>query len=61
MGRGRSGRDTSLIGKTVRIVMGPYKGHVGIVKDATESAARVELHSKSMIISVDSTRLQRIT
>ena len=25
MGRGRSGRDMGLVGKTIRIVMGPYK------------------------------------
>jgi hypothetical protein len=27
-------RATSLIGQTVRIAQGPYKGYVGIVKDA---------------------------
>jgi hypothetical protein len=30
-------RDTSLIGQTVRIYQGHYKGYVGIVKVATES------------------------
>ena len=58
MGRGRgAGRDMSLIGKTVRIVMGPYKGYVGIVKDATEDTARVELHTTCNTISVDRSRL----
>ena len=61
MGRGKSGRDTSIIGKTVRIAMGPYKGYVGIVKDATESTARVELHTSCKTISVDRTRLSMIT
>ena len=61
MGRGRTGRDTSFIGKTVRISQGPYKGYVGIVKDATESTARVELHSSCKTISVDKTRLVQIT
>ena len=60
MGRGR-GRDTSIIGKTVRIVMGPYKGYVGIVKDATDDTARVELHTTCTTISVDRTRLLPIT
>jgi transcription elongation factor SPT5 len=45
------GRDR-LIGKTVTIRKGPYKGLMGIVKDATDDQARVELHSKSKIISV---------
>ena len=62
MGRGRgAGRDTSLIGKTVRIVMGPYKGYVGIVKDATEDTARVELHTTCTTISVDRSRLLHVS
>ena len=36
--------DTSLIGQTVRISQGSYKGYVGIVKDATESIRKIELH-----------------
>ncbi|KKY19501.1 putative transcription initiation protein spt5 [Phaeomoniella chlamydospora] len=46
------GRDRT-IGKTVTIRKGPYKGLMGIVKDASESTARVELHSKSKIITVE--------
>ncbi|XP_042899207.1 transcription elongation factor SPT5 [Parasteatoda tepidariorum] len=58
MGRGRGGRrDNELIGQTIKITHGPYKGHIGIVKDATEATARVELHSKCQTISVDRTRL----
>ncbi len=34
-----------------------FLGHIGIVKDATEATARVELHSKCQTISVDRTRL----
>ncbi|XP_011410252.2 PREDICTED: transcription elongation factor SPT5-like [Amphimedon queenslandica] len=72
-GRGRGGRgggggggrfntrDTSLIGKTVKIIQGPYKGYVGIVKDCTDSTARVELHTKCQTINVDKTRLSVIT
>ena len=41
------------MGKTIKITGGPYKGAVGIVKDATESTARVELHSSCQTISVD--------
>lgn len=57
MGRGRGRRDNELIGQTIKITQGPYKGHIGIVKDATESTARVELHSKCQTISVDRTRI----
>lgn len=31
-GAGSVGRDRDLIGKTVKITQGPYKGHIGIVK-----------------------------
>ncbi|CAL1263965.1 unnamed protein product [Larinioides sclopetarius] len=56
-GRGRGRRDSELIGQTIKITHGPYKGHIGIVKDATEATARVELHSKCQTISVDRSRL----
>ena len=46
------GRDRT-IGKTVKITRGPYKGMLGIVKDTTDTAARVELHSKNKIVSVN--------
>lgn len=50
-------RNVSIIGKTARISQGPYKGYVGIVKDATDTTARVELHTKCQTISVDLVRL----
>ena len=46
-----SGRDRT-VGKTVTIRRGPYKGLLGIVKDATDSEARVELHTNSKTITV---------
>jgi transcription elongation factor SPT5 len=46
------GRDRTL-GKTVTIRKGPYKGMLGIVKDATDTTARVELHSKSKVVNID--------
>ncbi|KZF26193.1 transcription elongation factor Spt5 [Xylona heveae TC161] len=45
------GRDR-LLGKTVAVRKGPYKGLLGIVKDTTDTEARIELHSKSKVISV---------
>ncbi|XP_071104525.1 transcription elongation factor SPT5-like [Haliotis cracherodii] len=63
-GRGRGGiskRDRELIGQTVRVRQGPFKGYIGIVKDATESTARVELHASCKTISVDRSRLATLT
>ncbi|MCJ1471740.1 transcription elongation factor spt5 [Lambiella insularis] len=45
------GRDRTL-GQTVSIRKGPYKGLLGIVKDTTDSEARVELHTKAKIVTV---------
>lgn len=52
-GRGGVSRDREILGKTIKITGGPYKGAVGIIKDATEATARVELHSSCQTISVD--------
>ncbi|KAI9794269.1 MAG: transcription elongation factor spt5 [Peltula sp. TS41687] len=46
-----AGRDR-VIGKTVTIRKGPYKGLLGIVKDTTDFEARVELHTNSKTITV---------
>ena len=56
-GRGSVGRDRDLIGQTIKITQGPYKSHIGMVKDATETTARVELHSKCQTIMVDRSRI----
>merc|ERR1712232_1119003 len=42
----RGKRDDALIGKTVRIQSGQWKGYLGIVCDATATHVQVELHSK---------------
>uniref|UniRef100_A0A0B7ANQ2 Transcription elongation factor SPT5 n=1 Tax=Arion vulgaris TaxID=1028688 RepID=A0A0B7ANQ2_9EUPU len=63
-GAGRGGlsrRDREIIGQTVRIVKGPFKGYIGIVKDATETTARIELHSSCKTISVDRSHLNNLT
>ncbi|KAI8991679.1 hypothetical protein BDF20DRAFT_831695 [Mycotypha africana] len=56
MGRGRGGRD-NLVAKTVRISQGPHKGYIGIVKDTTDTHARVELHTNSKVLSIDKSHL----
>lgn len=38
----------------------PFTGYIGVVKDATESTARVELHSTCQTISVDRQRLTSV-
>ncbi|VDN00933.1 unnamed protein product [Thelazia callipaeda] len=54
-------RDNQIIGKSVRITQGPLKGYFGIVKDATEQTARVELHSNCKTISVDRSRIMIVS
>ena len=58
--RQRSTRDRKLVGATVKIIKGPMKGHVGIVKDATESIVKVELHTNCQTISVDRNRIETV-
>lgn len=43
-GRGR--KDDGLIGKTVRVRAGQWKGYTGIVTDSTATHVQVELHSR---------------
>ena len=43
---GRGKRDDGLIGKTVRIQAGQWKGYLGTVCDATATHVQVELHSR---------------
>jgi transcription elongation factor SPT5 len=45
------GRDRAL-GQTISIRKGGYKGLMGIVKDTTDTHARVELHGKNKIVTV---------
>ncbi|KAF1834453.1 transcription elongation factor Spt5 [Decorospora gaudefroyi] len=49
--RASFGRD-KLIGKTVTIRKGAYKGLLGIVKDTMNDEARIELHTKNKQVSV---------
>jgi transcription elongation factor SPT5 len=45
------GRD-KMIGKTVTIRRGPYKGLLGIVKETNGNDARVELHTKNRVVAI---------
>lgn len=59
-GRGRVARDRDIIGTTIKITKGPYKGNIGIVKDATQSTARIELHTSCQTISVDRSHISDV-
>lgn len=54
------GRD-KLINQSVSVRMGEYKGYRGIVKDTHGDLARVELHTKSKILSIAKTKLSVVT
>eukprot|EP00116_Pleurobrachia_bachei_P000607 sb/3460869/ len=58
---GKSQRDREFIGKTVKVKTGPYKGYVGIVRDSTDTTARIELHTDCKIISVERGHLAEVT
>lgn len=45
-GPARGRKDDNLIGKTVRIQAGNWKGYIGTVTDATATHVQVELHSR---------------
>ncbi|KAJ7072492.1 transcription elongation factor SPT5 [Mycena amicta] len=56
MGRGPRDR---LIGVSVTVVKGPYKGYFGIIKDTSGPIARVELQSGNKVVPVDKEKLKR--
>ncbi|KAI8921264.1 hypothetical protein DFJ77DRAFT_449169 [Powellomyces hirtus] len=58
-GRGRGRGFDPLIGQTVTIATGPYKGYVGIVKEVVDGNARIELHTTSRLVTVDRNKLLR--
>ena len=49
------------INKFFEMFLKSVTGYIGIVKDATETTARVELTSSCQTISVDKTRLSNVT
>jgi hypothetical protein len=49
-GRQTVRRNMEIVGKTVRVRSGPMKGYIGIVKDATDSTVKVELHTMPKVV-----------
>ncbi|KAL7748461.1 transcription elongation factor spt5 [Sorochytrium milnesiophthora] len=56
VGRGRGRRDP-LVGNIVKISGGAYKGYMGVIKDATDAMARVELHTNSRVVNIERNKL----
>ena len=52
IGGGRGGRNDPLLGKKVKVTKGAYKGYMALVRECTEKNVRVELISKSKIVSI---------
>lgn len=53
--RGRPGaqRESEIIGKTVKIKKGMWKGYIGIVVDESDQKVKVEIHCKAKVVDVD--------
>jgi len=55
---GKGMRNDHLVNRKMMITRGPYKGYEGLVKEATDTVARVELQSKMKIVPVNVTDLK---
>mmetsp|Transcript_13616 Transcript_13616/g.29300 ORF Transcript_13616/g.29300 Transcript_13616/m.29300 type:complete len:953 (-) Transcript_13616:3046-5904(-) len=51
-GRGRGRKDDMLVGKSVRIKTGRFKGYIGMAVSATEDTVKVEIHSKKKMVEM---------
>jgi transcription elongation factor SPT5 len=50
----RGGRgESELVGKTVKIKKGQWKGYIGIVVEETDQKVKVEIHCKAKVVAVD--------
>lgn len=46
-------RESELIGQTVKVKKGRWKGYIGIIVDENEQKVKVEIHSQAKIVDVD--------
>ncbi|KAL3080017.1 hypothetical protein niasHT_034575 [Heterodera trifolii] len=60
VGRQHVRRNMEIMGKTVRVLAGPMKGYIGIVKDATESTVKVELHTMPKTVNFDINKVMEV-
>lgn len=49
----RNAREHEMIGKTVKMKKGRWKGYIGIVVDESEQKVKVEIHCKATTVDVD--------
>ncbi|OQR90491.1 transcription elongation factor SPT5, partial [Thraustotheca clavata] len=52
-GGGRGGAFSDLVGKTVTIKRGQWKGYIGMVIDESEATVKVEIHSKAKCVDIE--------
>ena len=50
-----------LIGQTITVGQGSYKGYKGIVKDTNGNMARVELNTGNKLVMIDKNNLRWLT
>ncbi|CEG48543.1 transcription elongation factor spt5 [Plasmopara halstedii] len=50
---GRNQRDSELIGQTVKVKKGRWKGYIGIVVDESDQKVKVEIHCKAKVVDID--------
>ncbi|OWZ22081.1 Transcription elongation factor SPT5 [Phytophthora megakarya] len=50
---GRNQRESELIGQTVKVKKGRWKGYIGIVVDESDQKVKVEIHCKAKIVDID--------
>ncbi|OQR83266.1 transcription elongation factor SPT5 [Achlya hypogyna] len=50
---GRGGASSDLVGKTVKIKRGQWKGYIGMVVDESEATVKVEIHCKSKCVEIE--------
>uniref|UniRef100_A0AAV1UIT8 Transcription elongation factor SPT5 n=1 Tax=Peronospora matthiolae TaxID=2874970 RepID=A0AAV1UIT8_9STRA len=50
---GRNQRESELIGQTVKVKKGRWKGYIGIVVDESDQKVKVEIHCKAKVVDID--------
>ena len=58
--RRNHGKDEMWCGNTVKITKGEYKGYLGVVKEATETMAKVEISAKYKTINISLSNIKNV-
>lgn len=51
--RGGARNESEMVGKTVKVKKGQWKGYIGIVVEESEQKVKVEIHCKAKVVEVD--------